>query len=303
MWWIFFAAFAALTFAHFSPFPFILDWMSRGVSMWRVPQSSGLNSGPSQPLVFLTFDDGPNPTATPGLLDVLLREGVRATFFVIDRHLTAETAPIVRRAFAEGHGVALHSHTRRLMTLSAEDLARTLDEASERMETLTGSRPCAAFRPHGGGRSWSMIGGLRASGRRLVGWGMFLWDWDYFRKPSAARLVPRIAGRAGPGSIIVLHDGHHENPRADRQYTIETVSELIPALRAKGLGFGSICDVLSSAGPESVRGSAGGRLVPAEDAQRSQRIPPAGTAVPVLERKMDLAGMRVLQQPGAIGLL
>ena len=76
---------------------------------------------------------------------------------------------------------------------------------------------------------------------------MFLWDWDYFRKPSAARLVPRIAGRAGPGSIVVLHDGHHENPRADRRYTIDTVTELIPALRAKGLAFGSICDVLPHA--------------------------------------------------------
>lgn len=245
MWWIIFAAFGALTFSHFAPFPFILDWMSRGVSMWRVPQAGGSTPLVSQPLVFLTFDDGPNPTATPALLDLLQREGVRATFFIIDRHLTLETAPIVRRAFADGHGVALHSHTRQLMTLPPEELARTLDEASARMEALTGSRPCAAFRPHGGGRSSSMMRGLRASGRRLVGWGMFLWDWDYFRKPSAARLVPRIAQRAGPGSIVVLHDGHHENPRADRRYTIETVERLIPVLREKGLAFGSICDVLS----------------------------------------------------------
>ena len=56
--------------------------------------------------VYLTFDDGPNPDATPQLLDVLARHGVRATFFVIDKHLTRETAPIVRRTF-EGHAVAL----------------------------------------------------------------------------------------------------------------------------------------------------------------------------------------------------
>ena len=192
--------------------------------------------------MYLTFDDGPNPTATPELLDLLARERVRATFFLIDRHLTPVTAPIVRRMFADGHGVALHSHTRRLMTLSSDELRRTLDEAAARMEQLTGSGPCAAFRPHGGGRSRSMIRGLRESGRRLVGWGFLLWDWDWFRKPAARRLVPRILRRAGPGSIIVLHDGHHENPRADRQYTIETVRELIPALRAKGFEFGSICD-------------------------------------------------------------
>ena len=87
-----------------------------------------------------------------------------------------------------------------------------------------------------------MMNGLRQSGRRLVGWGMFLWDWDWFRStrpPSGSRR--RIAGRAGPGSIIVLHDGHHKNPRADRRYTIETVDRLIPLLRAKGLEFRTIC--------------------------------------------------------------
>jgi hypothetical protein len=56
--------------------------------------------------------------------------------------------------------------------------------------------------------------------------------------------------------------------------------------------------------PPRARGfsSGGGLLVPAEDPQRPQRVPPAGPAVAVLERKVDPAGMRVLQQPGAIGL-
>ena len=245
MWWIIFAAFGALTFAHFAPFPFLLDWTNRDVALWRVPGGQGA------PTVYLTFDDGPNPEATPALLDVLARENVRATFFIIDRHLTPETAPIVRRAFADGHGVALHSHTRDLMTLSPAELAAALDDASARMERLAGSRPCAAFRPHGGGRSRSMIRGLRESGRRLVGWGFFLWDWDWFRKPSAERLVPRITRRAGAGSIIVLHDGHHENPKADRRHTIETVRRLIPALRAKGLQFGTICEVVARTSPAS----------------------------------------------------
>ena len=246
MWWLLFAAFGALTFAHFAPFPFVLDWMGRDVSLWRVPpaSSSGTGVGPAAPTVYLTFDDGPNPAATPALLDVLAAERVRATFFVIDRHLTPETAPIVARMFADGHGVALHSHTRRLMTLRPAALQRTLDEAAARLEALTGSRPCPAFRPHGGGRSRAMMAGLRASGRRLVGWGLSLWDWDWFRKPSPRRVVPRIVRRVKPGSIVVLHDGHHENPRADRQHTIETVKQLIPALRERGFEFGSICEVV-----------------------------------------------------------
>jgi peptidoglycan/xylan/chitin deacetylase (PgdA/CDA1 family) len=235
MWLIPVIAGAVLLLMHLAPFPFILDWTSRGVTVWKM-------KGDGPPTVYLTFDDGPNPDATPALLDVLRNHGVRATFFVIDRHLTAETAPIVSRAGAEGHAIALHSHARALMQMSPEELAATLDAAEARLRDLAGVTPCAAFRPHGGGRSREMIAGLRRSGRQLIGWGFFLWDWDWFRKPSPDRLTPRIARRAGPGSIVVMHDGHHENPRPDRRYTIETVDRLVPLLKQKGLAFGTICD-------------------------------------------------------------
>ena len=235
MWFLAVLAGAVLLLTHLAPFPFLLDWANRDVAVWRMAESGG------PPAVYLTFDDGPNPEATPALLDVLARHGIRATFFVIDRHLTEATAPIVARAAAEGHAIALHSDTRRLAGLPPESLDAALDAAEARLVRLAGVTPCPAFRPHAGARSPAMLRGLRRGGRRLIGWGAFLWDWDWFRRPSAARLAPRIARRAGPGSIIVLHDGHHENPRADRRYTVETVDQLVPRLRAKGLVFETIC--------------------------------------------------------------
>ena len=236
MWIVALVAGVGLALMHLAPFPFVLDWLNRDVAVWQMRDEGGAAA------VYLTFDDGPNPEATPALLDVLARHRARATFFVIDRHLTPETAPIVRRAAAEGHAVALHSHTRDLMALHPDALAAALDTASDRLRTLAGVEPCAAFRPHGGGRSLAMLRGLRRSNRRLVGWGMFLWDWDWFRRPSARRLVPRLTRRVRAGSIVVLHDGHHKNPRADRRYTVETVDQLIPNLRAKGLEFHAICN-------------------------------------------------------------
>lgn len=218
--------------AHTAPFPFLLDVTDRTV--WRMPATD-------PPTIYLTFDDGPNPTATPQLLDVLRKHDVPGTFFVIDKHLTRETAPIVRRAFEEGHAVALHSHTRALMFYRPALVSTTLQEAAARIEVMTGHAPCRAFRPHGGHRSITMIDGAGGAGYHVIGWGWMLWDFNFFRRRTAESLVPRLAGRASPGDIVVIHDGHHENPRADRRYAVETVDALIPELRARGFGFGTVC--------------------------------------------------------------
>jgi peptidoglycan/xylan/chitin deacetylase (PgdA/CDA1 family) len=223
---------AATILAHTAPFPFLLDTTERTV--WRMPADA-------PPTIYLTFDDGPNPTATPALLDTLARHDVHATFFIIDKHLTPDTASIVRRAFDGGHAVALHSHTRMLMFKTPGGFARTLSTAAQRMQQLTGRTPCRAFRPHAGNRSIPMLLGAARAGYRVIGWGWMLWDFNWFRGKTADSLVPRLVDRASPGDIIVVHDGHHQNARADRQYAIDTVDRLIPELKSRGFRFGRIC--------------------------------------------------------------
>jgi chitooligosaccharide deacetylase len=227
--------FGAVFLAHSAPFPFLIDRWFRSHTLWRVSPNG-------TPTVYLTFDDGPNPAATPQLLDVLAREGVPATFFLIDRHLTPETAPIVRRMFAEGHTVALHSHTRALMLMTPERLGETLGAAADRIEQLAGSRPCRAFRPHAGWRSGTMYAGLQKIDHVMVGWTWQMWDWNWYRRRTADALVKRLVPAVSDGAILVLHDGHHESPRADRRYAVETTARLIPALRGRGFSFGRICE-------------------------------------------------------------
>ena len=82
-----------------------------------------------------------------------------------------------------------------------------------------------------------MIQGAGKAGYLVVGGGWMLWDFNWFRKRNADELVPRLADHASPGDIIVIHDGHHENPRSDRRYAIETVDRLIPKLREKGSSY------------------------------------------------------------------
>jgi peptidoglycan/xylan/chitin deacetylase (PgdA/CDA1 family) len=220
--------------AHTAPFPFVLDALHADRVTWRMPHDSGA------PTIYLTYDDGPNPTATPHLLDSLARHEVKATFFLIERHLTDETAPIVQRIVRDGHRVGLHSHTRGKMLLTPAQLAATLTAFAARLQSISGAAPCRAFRPHAGWRGSQMLEGLESIDYQMVGWGFMLWDFDFFRARSV-RMVPRLVNNASPGDIIVIHDGHHEDPRADRRYAIEVTDRLIPELRRKGFEFGTIC--------------------------------------------------------------
>jgi peptidoglycan/xylan/chitin deacetylase (PgdA/CDA1 family) len=143
--------------------------------------------------------------------------------------------------FDEGHAVGLHSHTRAKMLMAPERLAEVLTRAADRIEQLAGARPCRAFRPHGGGRSGDMYAGLARIDYTLVGWSFGAWDKELFGPMRADRISRRLAGRASPGTVFVIHDGHHEDPRADRQYAIEATASLVSELRRKGFSFGKIC--------------------------------------------------------------
>jgi peptidoglycan/xylan/chitin deacetylase (PgdA/CDA1 family) len=224
-----------MVLAHTAPAPFLLDALARERALWHMPATD-------PPTVYLTFDDGPNPTTTPDLLDVLAHENVRATFFLIDRHITADTAPIVRRMLAEGHAVGVHTESRKHLLSTPSAFAAMVTEAAAHIERIAGEPPCRLFRPHAGWRSGSMFEGLRRIDYRLVGWSWMLWDWNWFRKRTADSIVHRIAHRASAGDIIVVHDGDEKAPTSPQRQTVEATARLIPILRAKGLQFAGLCE-------------------------------------------------------------
>jgi len=235
MIWILAVGLALKFLSHTAPFPFLLEAFAPREALWRMPATD-------PPTVYLTFDDGPNPAATPAVLDALARTGARATFFVIAEHLSDETAPIVRRAFAEGHAVAIHADTRALLLKTPAELEAFLQGTASRIAKLGGRAPCRLFRPHAGWRGGAMYAGVARAGYRLVGWGWGLWDWNWYRARDGAAIAARLSRRASAGDIIVLHDGHHVNPRADRRYAVEAVQQLVPALKKRGFRFGTLCE-------------------------------------------------------------
>jgi peptidoglycan/xylan/chitin deacetylase (PgdA/CDA1 family) len=224
-----------LALAHTAPAPFLFDAIAGDRAVWHMPERT-------PPTVYLTFDDGPNPATTPDLLDVLARERARATFFLIDRHITDRTAPLVRRMADEGHAVAIHSHTRAYMLMSPGRFARTLQDAAGRIEAISGRPACRAFRPHAGWRTWNMYAGLKRIDYRMVGWSWMLWDFNWFRPRTADAVVKRVGPRVSDGDIVVMHDGDESAPLRDQRHTVDATARLIPELRGKGFEFGRICD-------------------------------------------------------------
>ena len=221
--------------AHMAPFPFVFEAFRPNRSVWRMPKSG------AAPAIYLTFDDGPNAEWTPPLLDALREHGAHATFFLIDHHITDATAPIVKRMADEGHAIALHSGTRALLLESPTDLAATLQRAADRIAAITSRPPCRLFRPHAGWRSGTMYQALARNGYTLAGWTWGMWDFDWGRERRGDRLAKRLARKASDGDIIVIHDGHHRDPRADRRHAAETVRRLAPQLQARGFVFKGMC--------------------------------------------------------------
>jgi peptidoglycan/xylan/chitin deacetylase (PgdA/CDA1 family) len=183
--------------------------------------------------VALTFDDGPNPDATPRILDALGNAGVRATFFLLGRHVD-RWPDIARRVAAEGHTVANHGwHHRKLHRATPALVRRDLEMGTDSIERATGIRPHLFRAPHGFRAPW--VTPIAASlGQRTVGWSLGVWDSD---RPGADAIARRTIEGARAGSILLLHDGDGYDPLGDRMQTADAIPEIVRGLRERGFSF------------------------------------------------------------------
>lgn len=174
--------------------------------------------------VALTFDDGPDPQRTPAVLDLLARQGVRATFFVVGAR--AEAHPeLVRRMATEGHVVGNHSYTHS-WRFPLRSLGRTMEElrrTGEVLHRITGRQP-RLFRPPFGVTNPTIARAVRRLGLDPVGWSIRSLDT---MGQSPERVAARILRRLHPGAVILLHDRCAGSERL--------VGLLVEGLRSRGL--------------------------------------------------------------------
>jgi peptidoglycan-N-acetylglucosamine deacetylase len=204
-------------------------------SLWPSSRIFGeaLIAPPNPGELALTFDDGPNRTWTPRLLDTLASHQVRATFFLLGGRANAEP-DLVRRIAAAGHMIGNHSWDH--PNLARSSTARIHDELTRTRDTLEqiiGAK-IRFFRPPFGARRPAVFRIAREMGFQPVLWNAMTSDWS---EPSAERITTELTRkidklrRQGRAANIVLHDGGHREPNANREPSIAAAESLVAHYR------------------------------------------------------------------------
>jgi peptidoglycan/xylan/chitin deacetylase (PgdA/CDA1 family) len=187
-----------------------------------------------EPLIALTFDDGPDPAYTPQVLDVLQRYEVTATFFLVGERVR-RFPEIFRQIQANGHGVGNHSDSwRRTIQLSDDEFERDLLRAEQAIgkQAIGMCTSPKLFRPAGGMIRTSQQRVLQKHSYSLVLGGAFAFD-PY--RPPTQFIEWAITRGLKSGAIVVLHDSG-----GDRSNTVRALPAIIRNAKAAGLRFANL---------------------------------------------------------------
>lgn len=174
--------------------------------------------------LFLTFDDGPDPTHTPLVLDLLERHGATASFFLVGEQV-AQHPDVVRRIVAGGHAIGNHSWSHPLMTQLP--LAGQVDEidATDAALAAFDGRDRHPFRPPCGALPANLLLHFARERRTLAYWSYD--SHDYERLPAPALLAKIRARPPRAGDVVLMHD--------DNMDTVQALAELLPEWTRQGL--------------------------------------------------------------------
>ena len=179
--------------------------------------------------VALTFDDGPDPDATPAVLDALESAGAKATFFLVGEQLLTHHE-LGREIVERGHAVAAHGF-HHVEHDSLEDARGDLVRCLDAIESASGIRP-SSFRPPYGRFSEASYAACKELGLEPVYWSAWGMDWEPLPPERIADLVQRDLD---DGAIVLLHDSPRYGHRDNAQPTAEAIAAIAATAGERGL--------------------------------------------------------------------
>ena len=195
-----------------------------------------------RPVVALTLDDGPDPSVTPRILDLLAQHDARATFFLIGDRVPGNEA-LLERMRAGGHELANHlCRDEPAIGLSAADFERQLVRTDSLLAAAGGAGAGGGrwMRPGSGWFNDRMVDQVAAHGYRVALGSVYPHDL-LLRSP---RLIAEfVLRRAFAGSVLILHDGD-----GDPERTLRVLERVLPALKARGFEVRTLSELTELGG-------------------------------------------------------
>lgn len=186
-------------------------------------------------VVALTFDDGPHPTETAKIVELLEKYGAKATFFVVGKN--AENYPdALRMVAAGGHEIANHTYSHASFgASSADEVRREIARAEDAIFSVSGARP-TLFRPPEGRITKNVVTVSREMGYDVILWSIDTRDWAH---RGTAEIVANIKKNVTPGSIILFHDYI-----SGERHTLDVLGVILPYLSSLGYRFVTVSELM-----------------------------------------------------------
>ena len=189
----------------------------------------------SLPYIALTFDDGPHPTHTPKLLNILKSHNVKATFYVTGQN-AARYPGLIQRIVAEGHELGNHTWDHSNLTkLSDAQIRSQLNRSNAAINKAVGVKP-RTFRPPYGAMTTRQRNWVKSEyGYPIIFWSVDPKDW---KDRNSSLVSSRLLSGTKKGSILLLHDIHATS--------VAAVPRTVNGLISKGFKFVTVSQLLST---------------------------------------------------------
>ncbi len=186
-----------------------------------------------QKAIALTFDDGPWPTTTEQILDILKKNNIKATFFWVGRYL--QTYPeLGKKVAAAGHAIGNHTWNHQYHKYNDSGAAREIDRTASLIEEVTGVKT-SMFRPPGGILTNGLAAYAHKTNYAVIMWSADSLDW----RTATQSLMENVMRQANSGGIVLMHDGG-----GNRARTVQALPDIIARLRKEGYNFVTVPELL-----------------------------------------------------------
>jgi len=189
-------------------------------------------------LVALTFDDGPWINTTTEVLEILRKNEIKATFFVLGQQLQ-KYPQIANQVIAEGHAIANHTWHHWYRRMDEATAAKEIDDTANLIYKTTGVKT-NYFRPPGGVLNNGLVSYAQKRDYAIAMWSVDSAD-SRRRRPTPETLAKNVLKGIHPGGIVLMHDGG-----GNHEATVQALPQIIEGLREQGYKFVTLPELLAS---------------------------------------------------------